>query len=78
MYLSAERIFSMTPSGGNPATPPVGVPFARRLYCSVSGTVIITNSHGDTVTYQGVAGFYIHAATVSVGAASTATVVGEY
>ena len=74
---SASRAFTMTPSGAD-ASPPNGVPYARRLYCSAGGSVQLVTTGGDTVTYTGVAGQYIHVSCNLVKNGSTATLVGEY
>ena len=74
----AEITFSMTPVAAADALPPAGVPHAKRLYVSASGSVIVTDSQGNVTTYAGVAGQYLHVIASKVGGASSATVIGEY
>lgn len=68
----ATRHFAITPADADLAIRP------RALYCNVSGTVVVRDDLGTTITYNMIVGQILPIRAVQVRAASTATVIGWY
>ena len=77
---SAERLFTMQPTGGNDATPPSGVSCAKVIFIGGAGTLIVDTLGGDSsVTLTCVAGQRLDISVTKVYNGSGATgIVGGY